>query len=117
MGAWFLSAVAVVLICLTIIILHPRPTVNEARPVSASIRPSMSGPSDENMVGAASGFFMPSQAVDDDAVHFGKLLGSESVDPSFDPPPGGAAVPAGTTVGRFDDVLRFYGSGMKLGFA
>ena len=49
---------------------------------------------------------MPSQAVDDDAVHFGKLRGSELVDPSLDLAPGGAVVPAGSLVGWFQDVVR-----------
>ncbi len=50
---------------------------------------------------------MPSQAVDDDAVHFGKLLGSKVVDPSLDLAPGGAVVPARSVVGWFEDALRF----------
>ena len=50
---------------------------------------------------------MTSQAVDDDAVHFGKLLGSESVDPSLDLAPHGAVVPGGSVVGRFKDAVRF----------
>ena len=49
---------------------------------------------------------MTSQAADDDAVHFGKLLGSEVVDPSLCLAPGGAVVPAESVVGRFKDVVR-----------
>ena len=56
---------------------------------------------------AASAFLVPPQAVDDDAVHFGKLLGSEFVDPSLDLAPGSAVVPAGSVVGWFEDALRF----------
>ena len=66
---------------------------------------------------------MPSQAVNDDAVHFGKLLGSESVDPSLDLAPGGAVVPAGSVVGWFEDAVRFLvqghpavGEGIASGF-
>ena len=50
---------------------------------------------------------MSFQAVDDDAVHFGKLLGSESVNPSLDLAPRGAVVPGGSVVGRFKDAVRF----------
>ena len=50
---------------------------------------------------------MPSQAVDDDAVHFGKLLGSEVVDPSLDLAPRGAVVPGGSVVSWFKDAVRF----------
>ena len=42
----------------------------------------------------AATFLMPSQAVDDDAVHFGKLLGSEVIDPGLDLASGGTVVPA-----------------------
>ena len=50
---------------------------------------------------------MPSQAVDDDAVHFGKLLGSEVIDPSLDLAPWRAVVPGGSVVGWFEDAGRF----------
>ena len=43
---------------------------------------------------------MTFQAVDDGAVHFGKLLGSESVDPSLDLPPWRAVVPGGSVFDR-----------------
>ena len=66
---------------------------------------------------------MPSQAVDDDAVHFGKLLGSEVVDPSLDLAPWRAVVPGGSVVGWFEDAGRFLvqdypavGEGVTRGF-
>ena len=49
---------------------------------------------------------MLSQAVDDYAVHFGKLLGGEFVDPILDLSPGGAVVPAESLVGWFEDMVR-----------
>lgn len=45
---------------------------------------------------------MPSQAGDDVAVHFGKLLKSELVDRILDLAPGGAVVPAGTVIGLIE---------------
>ena len=66
---------------------------------------------------------MPSQAVDDDAVHFGKLLGSEVIDPSLDLAPWRAVVPGGSVVGWFEDAGRFLvqdypavGEGVTRGF-
>ena len=50
---------------------------------------------------------MMPQAVDDDAVHFGKLLGSEFVDPSLDFAPRGSVVPGESLVGRFEDAVGF----------
>ena len=55
----------------------------------------------------ASGFLVLSQALDDDSIHFGKLLGGEVVDPSFDLRPSGAVVPARPVVCLFKDALRF----------
>ena len=56
----------------------------------------------------ASGFPVLSQALDDDSIHFGKLLGGEVVDPSLDLRLGGAVVPARPVVCLFEDVLRFF---------
>ena len=50
---------------------------------------------------------MPSQAVNDDAVHFRKLVDGEVVDPSLDLAPHGAAVPGGSVVGCFEDTVWF----------
>ena len=50
---------------------------------------------------------IPSQAANDDAVHFGKLLGSEFIDPSLNLAPCTAIIPGGTVVGWFEDTLRF----------
>ena len=50
---------------------------------------------------------MLSQAVDDDAVHFGKLLGGEAVNPLLNLALGGAVVPAGSVVRWFKDAIRF----------
>ena len=50
---------------------------------------------------------MPSQAVDDAAVHFRKLVDGEVVDPSVDFAPDGAVVPGGSVVGCFEDTVWF----------
>ena len=64
-------------------------------------------PPNDNVVWAASSLLMPAQAVDDDPVHFRKLLGSELVDPILDLAPDGAVVPAGSVVGCCKDAVRF----------
>ena len=66
---------------------------------------------------------MPSEAVDDDAVHFGKLVDSEVLDPGLDLVPGSAVVPDESVVGWFENVVRFQvqdnpsvGEGVARGF-
>ena len=68
-------------------------------------------------------FLMPPQTVDDDAVHFGKLLRSKSIDPSLDLAPHGAVVPGGSVVSWGKDAVRFLvqdypavGEGVARGF-
>lgn len=50
---------------------------------------------------------MPFEAVDDDAVHFGKLVDSEVLNPGLDLVPGSTVVAAGSVVGWFENVVRF----------
>ena len=50
---------------------------------------------------------MPSEAVDDDAVHFGKLVDSEFPEPGLDLVPGSTDVAAESVVSWFENVVRF----------